>query len=156
MVVSERADREPAEHRSPTAATVKHLYATALRCGKPGCSQLLYRASETRERVLNTTVAHIHARRPGGPRWDPAMSEADNRSYDNLIVLCLPHSLEIDRTPAHFTVESLEWKLGQVATHERAATVGVELTDAEVVEVMRRSFDTTTLAHDIAHQVAEA
>src|SRR6202044_1316128 len=68
--------RRPREHRPPTPATVKELYATALRCGKPGCLQSLYRVSEdTGERVLNSDVAHMHARREGGPRWAPAMTE---------------------------------------------------------------------------------
>ena len=41
-------------------------------------------------------VAHIHARRENGPRWNPAMTGEENRSYDNLIVLCLQHASEID------------------------------------------------------------
>lgn len=145
---------EPTAHRPPTAATYKELYATALRCGKPGCVQLLYRASETGARVLNSTVAHIHARSMGGPRWDPTMSETDNRSYDNLILLCEAHSSEIDDTPEHYPAELLrEWKREQVAVYERAATAGVELTDAEVAEVAKRSFGAKELAADIAEAV---
>jgi hypothetical protein len=145
----------PIRHRPPTDATVKELYATALLCGKPGCVQLLYRMSETSARVLNSTVAHIHARSEGGPRWNPEMSEADNRSYDNLILLCGPHSSEIDDTPRHYPAEQLrEWKREQVAVHARAATEGLELTDAEVIEVAERSFGAEELAAVIAEAVA--
>ncbi len=96
------ARHRPAEHPRPTDATVKELYATALRCGQPGCMQALYRVSETGVRVLNSQVAHIHARRENGPRWNPAMTGEENRAYDNLIVLCLEHASEIDITPEHF------------------------------------------------------
>ena len=135
------ARHRPAEHPRPTDATVKELYATALRCGQPGCMQALYRVSETGVRVLNSQVAHIHARRENGPRWNPAITAEENRAYDNLIVLCLEHASEIDITPEHFPAEALrEWKRVQVATQEQAAKSRPPLTDAEADEVIRRSF----------------
>lgn len=70
----------PVEHREPTPGTVRQLYGTAFACGKPGCHAELYKVNEsTGRQVLNSRVAHIHARREGGPRWNPGMSEADNR-----------------------------------------------------------------------------
>ncbi len=47
-----------------------------------GCPQPLYRVSESGERVLNSRVAHIHARSEGGPRWNPTMTAEENRAYD--------------------------------------------------------------------------
>ena len=141
----------PAEHPEPTDATVKQLYATALRCGRPGCIQALYRLSDTGERVLNSRVAHIHARRENGPRWNPAMRSEENRSYDNLIVLCLAHASEIDITPQHFPADVLrEWKRIQVATQERAAKSLPRLTDAEADEVIRLSFGLEDLVGAVA------
>jgi hypothetical protein len=103
--------------------------------------QLLYRISETGERVLNSEVAHIHARREGGPRWNPAMSAEENRGYDNLILLCKPHASEIDATPQHFPAGLLrKWKHAQVETQHQAAVSQPPLTDAEVAEVVRQSF----------------
>ena len=81
--------RRPVEHPEPTDATVKQLYATALRCGRPGCMQALYRLSDTGERVLNSRVAHIHARRENGPRWNPMMAAEENRSYSWVPQNCL-------------------------------------------------------------------
>jgi hypothetical protein len=81
------ARRRPVVHRRPADATVRELYGTALRCGRPGCMQALYRASDTGCRVLNSQVAHIHARPENGPRWDPAMTEEENRGFRNL---CAP------------------------------------------------------------------
>ncbi len=84
--------------------------------------QALYRVSETGSRVLNSQVAHIHARRKNGPRWNPAMTGEENRSYGNLIVLCLEHASEIDITPEQFPADTLRvWKRVQVATQEEAA-----------------------------------
>ncbi len=101
----------------------------------------LYRSSDTGERLLNSRVAHVNARREGGPRWDPAMSAEDNRGYDNLILLCIIHASEIDDSPQHYPAELLhDWKRAQVAAHERAATAEPELTEVEVEEVMTRSF----------------
>jgi hypothetical protein len=135
------AGHDRAEHHAPTEATVKELYATALRCGRPGCMQLLYRVSETGDRVLNSRVAHIHARREGGPRWDPALAEQDNRGYDNLILLCIEHSYEIDEIPGRYPPELLrDWKRIQVKAQEQAARKLPSLTDDEAADVGRLSF----------------
>src|ERR1700723_2817646 len=52
--------------------------------------QQLYRVSETGKQVLNSRVAHINARSEGGPRWNAAMTAAENRSYDSLSPASLP------------------------------------------------------------------
>jgi hypothetical protein len=41
--------------------------------------------NDTGEIVLNSHVSHICALSEGGPRWDPEMSEEENRSESNLI-----------------------------------------------------------------------
>ena len=90
----------PIEHRFPTEATVKRMYATAFRCGHPRCRKPLYRMNDaTGDLTLNSTVAHIHARRENGPRWNASMSEEENRAEGNLILLCLEHSAELDAVP---------------------------------------------------------
>jgi hypothetical protein len=116
-VSNDIARRRSVEHPRPTGATVRELYATAQRCGRPGCMQTLYRTGEAGARILNCQVAHIHARRENGPRLNPAMTADENRGYDNLIVLCLAHASEIDLTPDRFPAQTLrEWKAIQVAT----------------------------------------
>jgi len=148
------AGRSTVVHAEPTDATVKQLYGTALRCGLPGCLQTLYRASETGERVLNSRVAHIHARREGGPRWDPSMSEEENRSYSNLILLCIEHAYEIDDIPDRYPAEQLrEWKRVQVKTQEQAARQLPALTDDETAEVCQTSFTLQELGKAIREAV---
>ena len=144
----------PVEHPRPTDATVKELYATALRCGRPGCMQLLYRDSDTGERVLNSEVAHIYARREGGPRWNPAMTAEENRDYDNLILLCRQHAKEIDDIPGHYPPDLLcEWKRSQVAAQQQAATLQPALSDTEIAEVVRCSFGLDEVVAAIAEIV---
>ncbi|WP_204000794.1 hypothetical protein [Virgisporangium aurantiacum] len=113
---------KPIEHRVPTPGTVRQLYGTAFACAKPGCRADLYTVNtDTGQHVLNSHVAHIHARSEGGPRWNPAMSEADNRDVGNLLLLCFPHAWEIDQVPDEYPAEMLRaWKRDQLADFERA------------------------------------
>jgi hypothetical protein len=142
MTGAEYERRKPIEHRPPTAATIKQVYRTAFRCAEPSCTKPLYRLNnDTAEWILNSRVAHIHARSEGGPRWDPDMSEETNRSADNLLPLCEEHAFEIDATPEHFTAALLRgWKKAQLA---EALEVGKSwpLSDAEAAEVVTESFN---------------
>ncbi|MFC7308379.1 hypothetical protein ACFQVC_29675 [Streptomyces monticola] len=129
-------------HRTPTAGTVKKLYGTAFRCAEPACSRPLYRQNnETGELLLNSHVAHIHARSEGGPRWDPDMPEEQNRGAGNLLLLCFDHATEVDDTPEHFPAELLRrWKTAQL---DEYAEIGRSwpLSDVEAEEVAVASFD---------------
>lgn len=129
------------EHREPTVATVKELYAHAFTCAKPDCPAWLYRHEEGAiAPVLNSRVSHIHARRSGGPRWDPEMSETENRSATNLLLMCIPHSYEIDDHPDRFPAEMLqEWRRAQRDEH-RGLQKSWPLNDDEVQGVRRASF----------------
>lgn len=69
MTSADPTPGEPTEHRLPSETTIKRLYATAFGCCKPGCGEELFRFNEaTGEYLLNSRVAHIQARREGGPR----------------------------------------------------------------------------------------
>jgi hypothetical protein len=62
---------KPIVHRKPILVTIRELYATAFRCGRPGCGRPLYKLNnDTGEVILNSNVSHICARSEGGPRWD--------------------------------------------------------------------------------------
>lgn len=137
-----RADAQQTVHRDPTEKTVKQLYGTAFQCGEPECPKPLYRMNnDTGEWLLNSRVAHIHARSPDGPRWDPLMSEEDNRSAPNLVLLCIEHAYEIDDTPQHFPADLLQaWKQRQLADYEAMHRSWL-LTDAQAAEAATASFD---------------
>ena len=126
-------------HPEPKSSTVKRLYAQAFRCARPNCSELLYKKDDdTGDRVLNSRVAHIHARRPGGPRW-VEMSSKDNRDDSNLLLLCIAHSYEIDEFPERHPAELLrEWKQAQLDEYERVEQ-GWKLTRVDVGRVLEAS-----------------
>ncbi|CAN5272110.1 hypothetical protein BH11ACT1_BH11ACT1_14180 [soil metagenome] len=126
-------------HPEPTPATVKRLYALAFRCAKPDCSRPLYKQdNDTGDLVLNSRVAHIHARRPGGPRWIE-MSADDSRADANLLLLCIEHSYEVDEVPDRYPAELLrEWRQAQLDEHEQVQR-GWPLSDAEAGRVLEAS-----------------
>jgi len=113
----------PIEHPEPTQATAKLLYANAFRCARPGCRRPLYSVDgETGIRTLNSRIAHIHARREGGPRFDLNQSADDNRHANNLLVLCLEHANEVDVPgwETRFPPSVLkEWKEAQLRDFDR-------------------------------------
>ncbi|MFE6744726.1 hypothetical protein ACFVGM_02630 [Kitasatospora purpeofusca] len=134
---------KPVHHRPPTPGTEKALYGIALTCGIPSCSEPLYRWDPAANKhFLNSRVAHIHARSEGGPRWDAAMSEADNRSYENLIPMCERHASQIDITPDLYPPDQLrEWKQRQAEERERAVAWLSETGDASGQSQLTFSFD---------------
>jgi hypothetical protein len=148
---ADSAPREPIEHRLPSETTLKRLYATAFGCCKPGCGQRLFRVNEaTGAWLLNSRVAHIHARRERGPRWDPQMSEADNQGYENLVLLCIQHASEIDDTPEHYPADLLRsWKHAESDSYERHQRSWT-LSEGQVAEVIAVSFDPQPLLEQIA------
>jgi hypothetical protein len=143
------------EHPPPTEATVKELYSHAFTCARPDCGQWLYRQdAHSAAPVLNSRVAHIHARRPGGARWKSGMSSAKNRDPSNLLLLCIPHSYEVDDHEERFPAELLqEWRLKQREEHSRLRRAW-PLNDEEAHEVAIASFDTLAVSSQALADVA--
>lgn len=138
----------PKKHPDVTPATAKALYANAVRCAEPGCSDPLYRVDPDGNRVLNSRIAHICAKSEGGPRWDPTMDSATNQGVGNLVVLCRFHADLIDKLDLvhRYPVAMLhEWKAAQIAEYDAAlaapgsGNVGWRLTEPEAEEVVAKS-----------------
>jgi transcriptional regulator with XRE-family HTH domain len=118
-----RAGQEPqggtrGERARISPATVRELYANAIKCAFPGCDQLLYRVNADGSRILNSQIVHICSIQPGGLRWDPNMSPKELGSVGNLLLLCHTHSREIDRPERSrlYHAEVLRnWKREQLA-----------------------------------------
>ena len=150
-------DAEEVAHPKPTLATVRELYSHAFTCAQPECPEWLYRQEPGVARpVLNSRVSHIHARQPGGPRWKPGMSSADNRSVENLLLMCIPHSYEIDEHETRFSPELLqEWRVGQIQEYFDRRH-GWPIDEDEAAEVLAVSFDSPTIAAPVLTSVVEA
>lgn len=72
-------------------------------CRKP----LVEREDEVGAYSFLGDVAHIHARRDGGPRADSSLSSEDRDHPDNLFLLCLNHHKLVDDHPNAYPVERL-------------------------------------------------
>lgn len=108
--------------------TIKSLFAKSQnRCAMPDCRAAL---------VIGDTVVgeicHIRARRKGGARYDPTLSEEEKNSAVNLVLLCQTCHTLVDRDKrGAFPVEWLE---GVKAQHERGG--GIELTPAMAAQAL--------------------
>lgn len=82
-------------------------------CSKPTCRIPTIGANEVKEKItLIGKAAHITAAAPGGPRYDPALTQEERKSYDNGIWLCSSCADIIDKDPVKYPVATLrEWKL---------------------------------------------
>lgn len=82
------------------------------RCSNPHCGKQTIGAAQKEDEVINVGVAaHIKAAAPGGPRYDPDMTEEERKSPKNGIWLCQTCSKLIDSDVDKYTVQLLRnWK----------------------------------------------
>ncbi len=119
----------------PSEAVAKQLYGLASRCGAPECNEPFVKLVDGR-RTLNSRIAHIRASGPTGPRADAFMTCEEVNDFDNLIVLCLFHAVEIDEHEDSFPVALLEeWKARQLA-ESAVLNTPVSLTNQELREAV--------------------
>lgn len=132
MASSLRDRVPPAQERVVIARSGDH-------CAYPECGlTLTIEAQAAGDRPKATgKVAHIAAASPGGPRYDPTMTEVQRGSADNLIYLCGPHhdavDSQLDRHTRAFLVEAKARHEEAVARSVRAALGRVSFAELEVV-----------------------
>jgi hypothetical protein len=69
------------------------------------------------------------------------MTAEENRGAENLLVMCIPHSYEIDEHEGQYPAQLLQqWRVAQREEHERIRK-NWPLTEAEIAEVVTSSFD---------------
>ncbi|MGY2092840.1 hypothetical protein [Nocardia gipuzkoensis] len=79
--------------KAPRRPTVVRLFAVSMnRCAFPGCRTPLISPTG----VVLGRVAHIKAQSVGGPRYDANQTAEERHGFDNLILLCAVHHIEID------------------------------------------------------------
>ena len=92
-------------------------------CYEPECREPVMRVIKDGWYV-NVEIAHIRAKESTGARYDISMAPAARDSFDNLMLLCIPHHKIIDNvaTRGDYSVPLLHhWK------GEREADIAVEL-----------------------------
>ena len=82
------------------------------RCSKPDCRILTRGAASDNDGTINIGfAAHITAASPGGPRYNPMLTEAERKHHSNGIWLCGTHAKLVDSDESQFTIEELlKWK----------------------------------------------
>jgi hypothetical protein len=82
------------------------------RCYAPGCAVPAFQKVDGHYKAL-LRRAHICAHDPGGPRYDPSMSQEERDSWTNMLLLCDPHHGKVDSVKhlADYPVALLrQWK----------------------------------------------
>ncbi len=66
---------------------------------------------ETGNSIVIGEMAHVIAQSKGGPRGSETIPKDKRNSYENLILLCPTHHIEIDKAASEYSVEQiLSWK----------------------------------------------
>jgi len=98
-------------NKALNSTDIKKLWGLAAgRCSRPDCAQECIRFLDSNDPTIIGEMAHIIAKKPGGPRGQAGGGED---TYENLILLCPTHHTEIDKAPdGVFPVELIhKWKL---------------------------------------------
>lgn len=113
--------------------TIKNLFAKSQnRCANPDC----YATLVIGETIL-AEICHIRARRKGGARYNPSLTEPGKNAAANLILLCPTcHTLvDKDKTGAF----SVEWLEKIKSDHERHGSFEVTAAEARTaLEILAR------------------
>lgn len=80
-------------------------------CYWPGCDEPVVRFVDKKP-VVNLQIAHIRAANLGGARYEVDMLDEERNAFSNLILLCHPHHVVVDKIePEKYSVELLfRWK----------------------------------------------
>lgn len=112
---------------------------SAARCAFPKCQQLcIVEKTISDPAVLIGQVAHIVAHSDQGPRSDRALPESERDRYDNLILLCATHHVQVDGQANTYTIQHLrQWKADHEKWVQNALAQGMtRVTFAELEMVM--------------------
>ena len=122
--------------RDPTESTIRQLFASQVKCARPGCERPLVALDVHGNRTIVADIAHILAASPDGPRpWSRAdHSEEEIRGFDNLVLLCKEHHRVVDLHWTDYPAEMLRaWK-----STAACDGTGLELSPSDITAVLKR------------------
>lgn len=103
---------------SPTHRDVKRLFAlSGNRCAFPKCQTAIAEGTS-----LVGEICHIKADKPDGPRYDPAQTDEERQSFDNLILMCANHHKVVDDDEESYSVERLRKLKAEHESHAPPAS----------------------------------
>ncbi|WP_433367974.1 hypothetical protein [Streptosporangium sp. CA-115845] len=125
----------PRDYTQGTKSALAHLSGGL--CYYPGCPEPVLREDEGKYYIIGF-ISHIRAAYPNGPRFDNTMDDDDRRDIKNLIFLCEPHHLRIDKErPQDYSVETLHrWKEQREASPAEALKRLREVTPSGLKQIV--------------------
>lgn len=126
-------------------AVIKTLYAYSSNVcafidihGGRGCEEAL---TDPAWPGVKGRICHIRARQPGGPRYDAGMTPEQRDAFENLILLCPTHHVQIDNCePDTYSVEVLlDMKDRGLRRAESARTFLTDVELERVTQITRRT-----------------
>jgi hypothetical protein len=118
--------------KEPTPSALKALFAKSQnQCAFPGCTAPLIDADD----LFIGQVTHIRAASSGGARFDASQSDDERRHISNLLLLCYPHHISVDRIPDRHSVEEL---IDIKRRHEQRAASNYEIPPSALSLLARR------------------
>ena len=138
---------------APRLKTLKALFArSGNQCAFPGCDQALF---DHKNQFIGQ-LCHIEAAMPGGSRYNERQTDEERRAYENLLLLCHPHHVEIDNDDDEYPVEKLQGiKQAHEATHEAS---NFQIKEAELLKLakeMEKFWDRIERLNRIEHSMPE-
>jgi hypothetical protein len=119
-------------------------------CYFPGCRTPILVSLAGRP-VVNVDVVHIRTAEPGGSRYMAGVSPEMVSSFDNVVLLCVPHRKTVDHDEKAHPVDLLEtWKQQRETGGRAALSVLGGLTTGQLDELLATAFSR------VQNQVAEA
>lgn len=124
--------------RNYTAGTEKALFRLAKgTCYEPDCMKPIIENVDG-EPIVAVEIAHVSGAKPGSARYDELMTDVQRASFNNLILLCVPHHKLVDRIrPDDFPIETLmKWK--QANEPDEGTSMLRALTESSLEESLAR------------------
>jgi hypothetical protein len=123
-------------------STLKTLFGLSMNV----CAFRDERESACEQRLIDTDwksvkarISHICAARPKGPRYDVNMTEKQRYAFENLILLCPTHHVQVDDLePDRFTVEVLTKMKNDAIERAGSETTWAEHNDALIDRAVER------------------
>ena len=119
-------------------------------CYFPGCRTpiLVFLGGQPE---VNVEIALVRGAKPHEPRFVPGMSDEATRSFDNLLLLCVPHRKTIDRDEHAHPIALLDTWRPRPGTDDNGALTDLrDLTEARLDDLLKTAFSV------VQEQVAEA
>jgi hypothetical protein len=131
--------------RNYSLPTIKALFAQAMHCAYPGCTEpLVFEDPARGVRSIAVQIAHIRSEKPNGPRYDAKYPKAMINNEENLLLLCGKHHTPVDQNESVFTTgELLEWKAAQLAQGG-----GIVVNDTDLANLMETLESTLSALYD--------